>query len=219
MRLARRLKWDWVDTDNEIERRTGRPIREIFANDGEAEFRRIEREVISDLVQREQVVLSTGGGAILNPDTRRDLRAAGPVVWLTASVQTIASRILQDASTIARRPNLTARGGVAEIREVLAAREPAGLDIFEDCALLRSISVVPSIRGKGYGKLLNEQIESFAKDSGISCLYLITHTAKDFFGRQGYCVISRDEAPEPIRQTDQFSSLCPSTAVVMKKRL
>ncbi|HMW26385.1 MAG TPA: arsenic resistance N-acetyltransferase ArsN2 [Ferruginibacter sp.] len=95
----------------------------------------------------------------------------------------------------------------------------AGLDIFEDCALLRSISVVPGIRGKGYGKLLNEQIESFAKDSGISCLYLITHTAKDFFDRQGYCVISRDEAPEPIRQTDQFSSLCPSTAVVMKKRL
>lgn len=132
MRLARRLKWDWVDTDNEIERRAGRPIREIFATDGEAEFRRIEREVISDLVQRQQVVLSTGGGAILNPDTRRDLRSAGPVVWLTASVQTIASRILQDASTIARRPNLTARGGVAEIREVLAAREP----LYRECATI-----------------------------------------------------------------------------------
>ena len=95
----------------------------------------------------------------------------------------------------------------------------AGLDIFADCALLRSISVLSDIRGKGYGKTLNDQVEDYAKESGIRCLYLITHTAKDFFSRQGYCVISRDEAPEPIRQTDQFIGLCPSSAVVMKKRI
>jgi len=132
MRLARRLKWDWVDTDNEVERRAGRSIREIFAVDGEVEFRRIERAVITDLVQRDRLVLSTGGGAILNPDTRRDLRSSGPVVWLTASVQTIAGRILQDAATIARRPNLTAHGGIAEIREVLAIREP----LYRECATI-----------------------------------------------------------------------------------
>ncbi len=95
----------------------------------------------------------------------------------------------------------------------------AGLDIFDDCALLRSVSVVKEVQGKGYGKTLAEQIEKFAKDSGISCMYLITHTAKDFFDRQGYCAIDRITAPEFIKQTEQFSALCPSSAVVMKKRI
>lgn len=94
-----------------------------------------------------------------------------------------------------------------------------GLDIFDDCALLRSVSVVEDARGKGYGKVLNAQIEKFAKESGISCMYLITHTAKDFFDRQGYCVIDRATAPDPIKQTDQFTGLCPSSAVVMKKNI
>ncbi len=94
-----------------------------------------------------------------------------------------------------------------------------GLDIFDDCALLRSVSVVEDARGKGYGKVLNAQIAKFAKESGISCMYLITHTAKDFFDRQGYCVIDRVTAPDAIKQTDQFTGLCPSLAVVMKKNI
>ena len=84
----------------------------------------------------------------------------------------------------------------------------AGLDIFDDCALLRSISVTGEVRGKGYGRTLIEQIERFAKDSGISSMYLITHTAKVFFERQGYLVIDRTTAPDAIKQTDQFTGLC-----------
>lgn len=95
----------------------------------------------------------------------------------------------------------------------------AGLDIFDDCALLRSVSVIAGVQGKGYGRKLNEQIEKFAKASGINCMYLITTTAKDFFEHQGYCVIKREEAPGVIRQTEQFTGLCPSSAIVMKKRL
>jgi len=94
-----------------------------------------------------------------------------------------------------------------------------GLDIFDDCALLRSVSIVADARGKGYGKILNEQIEVFAKESGINCMYLITNTAKDFFERQGYCVIDRATAPDAIKQTGQFTGLCPSSAAVMKKRI
>ena len=132
MRLARRLKWEWLDTDNEVERRAGRTIREIFATDGEPAFRQCERDVIADLVQRDRLVVSTGGGAVLNPDTRRDLRSAGPVVWLMAPVETIASRILHDASTVSRRPNLTTQGGIAEIRDLLARREP----LYRECATI-----------------------------------------------------------------------------------
>lgn len=95
----------------------------------------------------------------------------------------------------------------------------AGLEIFEDCALLRSVSVAKAEQGKGYGKMINEAIEKYAKESGIECMYLLTTTAKIFFDRQGYCVIERDAAPVPVKQTAEFSSLCPASAVVMKKRI
>ena len=132
MRLARRLKWDWLDADNELERRAGRTIKDIFAADGEPMFRQLEREVLVDLLSRQRLVLSTGGGCVMNADTRRDLLAAGPVVWLRASVETIASRILHDKTTKARRPNLTATGGIDEIRTLLAQREP----LYRECATI-----------------------------------------------------------------------------------
>jgi N-acetylglutamate synthase-like GNAT family acetyltransferase len=95
----------------------------------------------------------------------------------------------------------------------------AGLDIFDDCALLRSVSVMAGVQGKGYGRSLNQQVETFARESGINCMYLITTTAKEFFERQGYCVIKREEAPDQVKNTEQFSGLCPSSAIIMKKRI
>jgi amino-acid N-acetyltransferase len=95
----------------------------------------------------------------------------------------------------------------------------AGLEIFEDCALLRSVSVIKEEQGKGYGRVINDEIENFAKESGINCLYLLTTTAKDFFDKQGYCVIKREQTPIAVQQTAEFTSLCPSTAAVMKKKL
>jgi amino-acid N-acetyltransferase len=95
----------------------------------------------------------------------------------------------------------------------------AGLEIFDDCALLRSVSVAKDEQGKGYGKIINDEVEKFAKDSGINCMYLLTTTAKDFFDRQGFCVIKRENVPEVIKRTTEFASLCPSSAVVMKKHL
>jgi amino-acid N-acetyltransferase len=94
-----------------------------------------------------------------------------------------------------------------------------GLEIFEDCALLRSVSVIKEEHGKGYGKYINAEIEKYVKDAGINCLYLLTTTAKDFFDKQGYCVISREDAPASVQQTAEFTSLCPSSAVVMKKKI
>lgn len=95
----------------------------------------------------------------------------------------------------------------------------AGLEIFDDCALLRSVSVIKEEQGKGFGKFINEGMEEFAKESGISCLYLLTTTAKDFFDKQGFCVIRREDSPAALQQTAEFTSLCPSSAVVMKKRI
>lgn len=95
----------------------------------------------------------------------------------------------------------------------------AGLEIFNNYALLRSVSVITAQQGRGYGKIINEAIKKYAKQAGIECMYLLTTTAKDFFERQGYCVIDRNTVPEAVKQTAEFSSLCPATAVVMMKRI
>jgi shikimate kinase len=122
--LAECLGWSSVDADVELERRAGRSIREIFDTDGEPEFRRLERETLIDLLSREKLVIAAGGGAILNPDTARDFKSAGPVVWLQASVDTIERRLYGDETTTERRPNLTAVGGREEIESLLKGREP-----------------------------------------------------------------------------------------------
>jgi shikimate kinase len=126
--LAARLGWDWVDADAELERQAGRTIRQIFETDGEPAFRQLERRVLIDLLERDRLVLAAGGGAILNADTRRDLPAAGPVVWLQARPETTAWRLAGDPVTAAQRPKLTAAGGIEEIREILRQREPFYLE-------------------------------------------------------------------------------------------
>ncbi len=113
-----------IDADDVIESRAGMTIREIFEKHGEPEFRRLERETLVELLKQSSLVISAGGGAILNAQTRSDMRAAGPVVWLQAPVDVLAGRISSDPATSARRPNLSSIGGRSEIEETLAIREP-----------------------------------------------------------------------------------------------
>lgn len=127
--LAQRLGWDWLDADEELERRAGRTIREIFERGGESEFREREAETVAILAERQRAVVAWGGGVILRESNRRALRR-GWVIWLAADPQTIRARINADVTTALRRPNLTAAGGEAEIRQLLAAREP----LYRECA-------------------------------------------------------------------------------------
>lgn len=130
--LAERMGWNWVDADSVIEQTAGRTIKEIFAVDGEPTFREWERRVMADLLARDRLVIAAGGGAILHPETRRLMRQSGPVVWLQASLETLHARIEEDVTTGQRRPNLTSQGGLAEIAQVLAIREP----FYRECASL-----------------------------------------------------------------------------------
>lgn len=123
-RLAKRLGWDWADCDHEIEKRCGVSIREIFQHEGEAGFRSRESEVLEDLLSRPQLVLASGGGAILAKCNRQKMRAAGPVVWLNASVETLAGRLSVDGHSNQNRPSLTGKPIHEEIAEVLTVREP-----------------------------------------------------------------------------------------------
>ncbi|HBO45974.1 MAG TPA: shikimate kinase [Planctomycetaceae bacterium] len=122
--LAERLGWDWIDADVEIERRAGKSIARIFAEDGESFFRDLEAVVTAHLCGRWRLVLAAGGGAPLREENRFAMHAAGPVVWLRAKPETILTRMMGDATTAGRRPNLTDQGGLAEIVELLALREP-----------------------------------------------------------------------------------------------
>ena len=123
-RLADRLGWNWIDADVEIEQRVGRTIAEIFHQDGEPGFRALEAGVLLDLLSRDRLVIAAGGGAILNPHTREAIRAAGPAIWLTASLDSIYSRLHGDSTTATRRPSLTGADPRTEIETVLNARTP-----------------------------------------------------------------------------------------------
>jgi len=122
--LAERLGWPLVDTDTLIQDRAGRSIQEIVAEGGWADFRRREREIIADVAARDRQVISAGGGAVLDEENAKALRALGRVVLLTASPETIWGRMQADPKTAAERPNLTDSGGIAEIRNLLAERRP-----------------------------------------------------------------------------------------------
>lgn len=94
-----------------------------------------------------------------------------------------------------------------------------GLQPYDDVALLRSLVVSPEARGRGYGGALVAEIEAYAQQLGLRELYLLTNSAEAFFSRRGYSSVERAGVPEVIRQTAEFSSLCPATAVCMHKRI
>jgi shikimate kinase len=122
--VAQQLGWDWIDADVEIERRAGKSIARIFAEDGEPAFRDLEAAVIADLCRRDRLTLAAGGGAPMRPESRLAMRAAGKVVWLLARPETILARMSGDVTTAARRPNLTEKDPLAEIVDLLGRREP-----------------------------------------------------------------------------------------------
>lgn len=128
--LAERLGWDHFDADDEIERRAGKSVAAIFAEEGEPAFRDLEASVVAELCRWRRSVVALGGGAVLNEANRTAIRMAGIVVWLAATADTLAGRLAADETTPSRRPDLTKSGGLTEIETLLATREP----IYRACA-------------------------------------------------------------------------------------
>ena len=122
--LAEHLGWRAMDADEVLEREAGRSIQSIFATDGEEVFRDLESQVVAHLASGAGQVIALGGGAVLRPQNRAALTDRGLVIWLDATAETIERRLQLDPLTHQRRPNLTAAGGSAEIRELLARRRP-----------------------------------------------------------------------------------------------
>lgn len=94
-----------------------------------------------------------------------------------------------------------------------------GLEQFGSVGLLRSLVVDPSVRSGGIGRQLVDALESKARDLGVSELWLLTIDADRYFTGLGYDAMDRSDVPEAIRNTAEFSTLCPDDAVLMKKGL
>ncbi|MBN9471496.1 MAG: shikimate kinase [Bosea sp.] len=120
-RLATRLGLPFVDADTEIETAAGMSIPDIFAQRGETEFRDGERRVIARiLATRSPLVLATGGGAYMNPDTRARIAEFGISVWLKADVDVLMRRVRKRSN----RPLLRTADPEGTMRRLLAEREP-----------------------------------------------------------------------------------------------
>lgn len=118
--LAKMLHLDFLDSDDEVERRTGVDIAFIFEKEGEAGFRKREVQVIDELSQRDGVVLATGGGAIVDIDSRSRLGARGFVVYLHTTVE----QQLERTGRGRERPLLENRDKSAVLEELMTARDP-----------------------------------------------------------------------------------------------
>ncbi len=118
--LADRLGRVFCDSDHEIERRTGASVPLIFAVEGEVGFRRWEALVLEDLVARPNVVLATGGGAVLALRNRELMKAHGTIVYLHADPHTLWERVRRDR----HRPLLQAEDPEARVAALMREREP-----------------------------------------------------------------------------------------------
>lgn len=123
---ARRLNWGFVDTDDEIVSQSGKPITEIFRQEGETKFRGLERETIRTACQQEWTVIAIGGGAIVDPQNYELLARTGLIVCLEAKPETIYERLFREAACSPGtevRPLLTVADPLERIRQLKASRQ------------------------------------------------------------------------------------------------
>jgi shikimate kinase len=139
--LARQLRLEFLDSDAEIEHRTGVDIPFIFEKEGEAGFREREREVIDSLTQLSNVVIATGGGAVLLAENREHLRTRGRVVYLHTGIEQQLERTRHGR----QRPLLYTENPEAKLRELMQIRLPlyesiAELTVITDGRQVRAVT-------------------------------------------------------------------------------
>lgn len=124
--LARHLKLRFADSDHEIERRTGEPVRSFFEREGEEAFRTLEQDVIAELCRGSAQVLATGGGAVLRTANRDVLHRSGQVFYLRATPEELFRRLRHDQ----QRPLLQVADPLRRLRELYRERDP----LYRRCA-------------------------------------------------------------------------------------
>jgi shikimate kinase len=153
--VARRLDRPFFDSDHEIVARTGARIPVIFELEGEAGFRDREAQVITDLTSQRDIVLATGGGAILRPENRQALQNNGLVVYLRANPHDLWLRTRRDKN----RPLLQTEDPKARLEELFAVRDP----LYRECAHFVIETGRPSVNGLVNMVLMQLEMAGIAK--------------------------------------------------------
>lgn len=122
--LAKKLGWNFIDTDEQVVQGENRSIARIVKEEGWKGFRILESRVMETVSRREDTIVSTGGGAVLNPANIKLIKQSGRTVWLKASKEVIYSRMFSDSSTASKRPPLTESELKEEIEKTLKMRQP-----------------------------------------------------------------------------------------------
>lgn len=141
--LAKHLNKEFFDTDHEIERRTGVNIPLIFELEGEAGFRRREAAVIEELTHSDNIVLATGGGAVLLPENRENLKRHGVVIYLRANVNELWMRTRNDKN----RPLLQTENPRQKLEQLFEQRDP----LYQEVA-----TIVVDTGGQAVGSIVHE---------------------------------------------------------------
>lgn len=150
--ISKALNLDFYDADQEIEKNTGTNIAWIFDVEGETGFRKREALMIDKLTQKQGIVLATGGGAIVDPQSRRHLVARGTVIYLYATIEQQLERTLRDK----RRPLLQDEVNKKVILEkLMAIRDPLYREI-ADCVIVTNKRSIQSVSQEVLKVLYNE---------------------------------------------------------------
>ena len=158
-RLSAFLKKAFVDTDDLIEERQGIPIGEIVKIHGWDYFRAIERKVISEISDHDDLIIAAGGGAVLEAENVKALKRNGFIIWLKADIQILLQRMAKDPRTVTGRPSLTGKGSLEELKEVLSHREnfyKQASEVQVDTSLLDVDGVVNNVLS-----IFQERVEEF----------------------------------------------------------
>jgi amino-acid N-acetyltransferase len=132
---------------------------------------------------------------------------------------------IDDIERLLRACHLPVAGFRGCLPNVLVAREDgrivgsAAFETYRSGILLRSVAVDENYRGRGLGEALTEEAFVLACSKGATTAFLLTTTAADFFPRFGFQSVSRDEVPDDVKQSVEFTGACPASAVVMRARL
>jgi shikimate kinase/3-dehydroquinate synthase len=200
--VALRLNWDFLDTDDEIVKQAGKPIAEIFRQDGEGRFRELEREMIKKACQQKHTVISIGGGAIVDPQNYELLAKSGLIVCLEAKPETIYERLFREAARSPEtevRPLLAVDNPLERIRQLKASRQShyakADWTIHTDGL---SVSEVAEevIRASRLLRLTNSCQLSAFRDKDVACLVETTTQSYPVF--VGYGLL--DKLGEKMKQ-------------------
>lgn len=140
-------------------------------------------------------------------------------------IESATRRDLPEIRSLLERLHLPLAGVDEHLATMLVARDgeqivgTAGLELYADGALLRSVAVEPDQQGKQLGHQLTEAALRLATSRGANIVFLLTTTAERFFPKFGFEQVNRDQVPTSVRESVEFQSACPASATVMRKQL